>query len=57
MFKWYVTRGYPLQALMDSTFAERVLLREAMKDYMEMWEKTSEEVKDGIKNSSNSINT
>ena len=45
MYKWYVTRGYPLQDLMDSTFAERALLREAMKDYMEAWESASEEVK------------
>lgn len=35
MMKWYVVRGYPLQELLDTTYAERVLLREAMIDYIE----------------------
>jgi len=42
MFKWYVTRGYPLPELLESTWAERILLREAMKDYMEAMEQVAE---------------
>lgn len=39
MYKFYVTRGYPLDRLLESTYAERVLLREAYREYSEMWEK------------------
>lgn len=37
MFKWYVTRGYPLDKLIETTYAERVLLRDAFNDYIDMW--------------------
>ncbi len=37
MYKWYVTRGYPLSELVETTGAERVLLKEAYNDWLEMW--------------------
>lgn len=42
MFKWYVTRGYPLNELLQTTYAERILLREAYNDYIEIWPKAAE---------------
>lgn len=45
MFKWYVTRGYPLQDLLDSTYAERLLLREAYSDWMKIWESLEKDPK------------
>ena len=45
MFKWYVTRGYPLSELLDTTYIERLFLREAYKDYLSIWEKATDEMK------------
>ena len=36
MFKWYVTKGMPLQSLLDTTPIERIFLKIAMEDYMKM---------------------
>lgn len=38
MFKWYVTRGYPLSELLQSTYAEKILLKEAYDDWLAIWE-------------------
>ena len=43
MFKWYVTRGYPLQELLETTYAERILLREAYRDWINMWKSMSDD--------------
>ena len=41
--KFYVTRGYPLSELLEATFAERVLLKEAYKEWLSIWEKLSDD--------------
>lgn len=35
MYKFYVVRGYPLPDLLESTFAEKVLLMNAMEEYLD----------------------
>ena len=50
MYKFYVTRGYPLPTLLESTWAERILLREAMND----WEDAFSDAEEGVKNGKNS---
>lgn len=33
MFEFYVTKGYPLDKLLESTAIERIFLRDAMENY------------------------
>lgn len=35
MFKFYVVRGYSLNELLNTTYAEKILLMDAMKDYLD----------------------
>ena len=35
MFKFYVVRGYPLSELLETTYAEKILLMHAMEEYLE----------------------
>ena len=41
--KFFVTRGYPLSELLEATYAERVLLEEAYKEWQSIWEKVAED--------------
>lgn len=45
MFKWYVTRGYPLSELLETTYIEKIFLKEAYEDWLSIWESISNDAK------------